>query len=332
MPNGVYLIDRATGAAQAADDADLPSLLQRADAWVWLDVPEPAEETGTVLREVLGCHPQAVDDALRRNHIARMHHYPDHLFLALHRPLSGAAGHVHYLELDLFVGRNYLVTSHGPRSAAVALGAMVAETSEVAEHLASGQLAPRTPMALAYAVVSAVTDAEERIVNEFAREVGLLEQRVMAQEEEGNPQKFLDELFTTRHTLLTVLTMAAQSSEVLARARKLVVELAKGDRELLEDLHDQYRRLEHIAKSQLVFLEGVTDFYRARNDTRMTIAGERLAVIAAVTLPIAAISGVMGMNVIVNDRTEWVGLVVLLAVMATMSVWLLRWARKQGWW
>lgn len=145
-----------------------------------------------------------------------MHHYPDHLFLALHRPLSGAPGHVHYLEMDLFVGRNYLVTNHGPRNEAVPLEAMVAETAEVAARLASGHLTPRTPTALAYAVVSSITNAEGRIVNEFAGEVGLLEQRVMAQEEEGNPQKFLDELFTTRHTLLTVLTMATQSSEVLA--------------------------------------------------------------------------------------------------------------------
>ena len=35
----------------------------------------------------------------------------------------------------------------------------------------------------------------------------------------------------------------------------------------------------------------------------MTIAAERLAVIAAITLPVAAISGVFGMNLIVNDRT-----------------------------
>lgn len=328
----MYLIDRTTGAAQPADEADLPALLARDDAWVWLDVPEPDEATGEVLRDVLRCHPKAVDDALARNHIARMHRYPDHLYLVLHRPLSGKAGHVHYLELDLFISGSYLVTSHGPRNTAVPLEAMVAETAEVAARLDSGHLTPRSPTALAYAVISSITNAEERIVNDFAREVGLLEQRVMTQEEEGNPQAFLDELFTTRHTLLTVLTMSAQGSEILARARSLMTELPEGDRHLLDDLHDQYRRLADITKSQLVFLEGVTDFYRARNDTRMTIAGERLAVIAAVTLPITAISSVMGMNVIVNGSTHWTALWILLAIMSGMSVWLLRWARKQGWW
>ena len=59
---------------------------------------------------------------------------------------------------------------------------------------------------------------------------------------------------------------------------------------------------------------------------------ERLAVIAAVTLPVTAIASVYGMNVIVNDRTHVPQLVTVLLVMAVISGLLLRWTRKQGWW
>jgi hypothetical protein len=38
----------------------------------------------------------------------------------------------------------------------------------------------------------------------------------------------------------------------------------------------------------------------------MTIAAERLAVIAAITLPITSLSSVVGINVIVNDFTKWI--------------------------
>ena len=61
------------------------------------------------------------------------------------------------------------------------------------------------------------------------------------------------------------------------------------------------------------------EFYQTRTNTKMTIAAERLAVIAAVTLPITALSSIMGMNVIVNDSTHVGWLVVLLAVMPVMS-------------
>jgi magnesium transporter len=77
---------------------------------------------------------------------------------------------------------------------------------------------------------------------------------------------------------------------------------------------------------------GVTEFYRARTDTKMTIAAERLAVIAAITLPITSLSSVVGMNVIVNDETHWAWLSFLLLIMLIVSLILLRWAKRQGWW
>ena len=64
----------------------------------------------------------------------------------------------------------------------------------------------------------------------------------------------------------------------------------------------------------------------------MTIAAERLAVIAAITLPVTALSSIVGMNVIVNERMLWLPLTILLASMLTLSLTLLRWAKRQGWW
>ncbi len=54
--------------------------------------------------------------------------------------------------------------------------------------------------------------------------------------------------------------------------------------------------------------------------------------IAAITLPVTAISSVMGMNVIVNDSTHWGLLIILLIIMMIMSGVLLIYTRRQGWW
>jgi Mg2+ and Co2+ transporter CorA len=64
----------------------------------------------------------------------------------------------------------------------------------------------------------------------------------------------------------------------------------------------------------------------------MTVAVERLAVLAAVTLPITALASIYGMNVIVNDRTHVPQLLLVIAVMVAMSGALLRWTKRQGWW
>ena len=87
-----------------------------------------------------------------------------------------------------------------------------------------------------------------------------------------------------------------------------------------------------MADGQKDYLQGTIDFYQTRTNTKMTIAAERLAVIAAVTLPVTALSSVLGMNVIVNESTQVPELAVLLAVMLVMSVLLLIWTKRLGWW
>jgi Mg2+ and Co2+ transporter CorA len=95
---------------------------------------------------------------------------------------------------------------------------------------------------------------------------------------------------------------------------------------------DQLSRIRALADGEREYLQGVIEFYRARAETKMTIAAERLAVIAVVTLPITALSSIYGMNLIVNGTTQVTQLVIVLGVMAAMSVLLLTWAKRRGWW
>lgn len=327
----VLWVDRGSGTVSRREDADIAALLADPSGWLWLDVPEPDARTGTLLGEVFGAHPAAVEDVLERNHVPRLHVYGHTLLLILQRPLAGDGGHVHYLELDQLVGPNYLVTTHGPRNPAVPLELLLEETEELAGRMLAGRRVPSGPWDASHRIVSALTIAQERQVNQLAKEVGGLEQRVMTQRSDAHPEALLEELFHTRHTLLTLRTMAGQAAEIYGRAVRLLGDDAQA-REFLRDSKDAYDRLGRIAGSQLDYLSGVTEYYRARTDTKMTIAAERLAVIAAITLPVTAISSVMGMNVIVNDRTDWPSLGILLAAMIALSLVLLRWAKRQGWW
>jgi len=311
--------------------AELPALRKRSDGFLWLDIPEWSDAAESILANEFHFHPMAIAESKARNHVPRVHVYPDHFFIVVHTPEIGAGGHVHYLELDQFVGEHFLVTVHGPISPKVPLEAALRETSLVGTRMESGRLRPTSPFALTYAIVSTIVRLEAEMVAEITGEVGLLEQQVMS-EADKDPQAFLSELFTARHELLTIKTMAEQGSEIYRRAIRLTRFAPPEGLELMRDVLDQYETVTHISDSQLLFLAGVTEFYRARTDTKMTIAAERLTVIAALTLPITSLSSVVGMNVIVNDSTRWVSLIILLLIMLIMSLLLLRWAHKQGWW
>jgi magnesium transporter len=321
----------ADGGVEQKAVEELELLIALQEGLVWVDIPTCDEEGVRVLSEVFGFHPLAVRDCVERNQVPKVHAYSDHVFIVLHAPERGRGGSVHYVELDQFVGPGFLVTVHGPLDQAVNPDVALRETRAVLKRLESGRLRPDSSFELSYAIVTALARHQESFLAALAREAGLLEQRVMG-DEIDDAEQFLEELFRSRHELLVVRTMAALSREIYGRMVTLERFVPGASQALVADLADQFARVSGLADGQKDFLQGVIEFYQTRTNTKMTIAAERLAVIAAVTLPITALSSIYGMNVIVNDRTHPVHLAVVLVVMAAMSMVLLRWTKRQGWW
>ena len=123
--------------------ADLPDLLAREDGVLWVDIPEgdPDAVRGARAR-CSRFHPKAVQDCIGRSPVPKVHVYADHVFVVLHAPEAGAGGHVHYVELDQFIGQRYLVTVHGPVNVAVDPAAARVETDLVAARVDGGRLVP----------------------------------------------------------------------------------------------------------------------------------------------------------------------------------------------
>ena len=298
---------------------ELASLLDRDDGLVWVDIPTCDETAVAVITDVFQFHPMAMRDCVQRNQVPKVHVYGDHVFVVLHAPFAGAAGHVHYVELDQFIGPRYLVTVHGPLNPAVDPAAAMVEVTAVLHRLESGRLRPTHAYELSHALVSALTGRLRDYTAVLTRDVWALEQRVTAGHL-GDPEQFLDEMFRARHGLLTVQDhgravprgVRPDGQDPRLRHRDRV-------RSRVEDTVDQFDRLRAMAHGQKDYLQGTIEFYQARTNTKMTIAAERLAVIAAVTLPVTAISSILGMNVIVNEGTQPLALAIALAVMLTVS-------------
>src|ERR687897_710168 len=296
---------------------ELEQLLTRDDGMVWVDIPVCDQEAARVLREVFGFHPLAVRACIERNAVPKVRAYRDHIFVILHAPELGTGGHVHYVELDQFIGPRYVITVHGPVNPAVPPEAALRETRTVLGRIQARRLRPRSAFELSYAIVSTLAQGQEGFVETVTRQVWPLEQRVTSGHL-GDPEQFLEELFGTRHGLLAVSNMATLARFIPPDCQPLVA-----------DLEDQFARVAGVADGQIRYLEGVIEFYKARTDTKVTIAAERLALIAVLTLPITALSSVYGMNLIVNDRTDFPHLAVVLAAMVAISAILLRWANDK---
>jgi Mg2+ and Co2+ transporter CorA len=308
----------------------LDALLQRGDGFVWVDIPEFDDAAEAVLRDRFHAHPMVVKACRERNFVPSVHGYEDHTFVIVHTPLAGDGGHVHMLELDQLVGSRYLVTVHGPRNPAVSLDDVTQETRTVRERIEAGRFHPRSPSELSYAIGSAVARRQSAAVKSVAGRLPALEMRVMGSDFH-QPEQLLEELFLLRHELLISRTQAGQAHEVYGRLASLERFASKEAQRHARDLAEQFDRVRSLADGESQFLFGVIELYQTRVTTKMTVAMERLAVIAAITLPVTAIASIYGMNVIVNNQTHWVQLVIVLVVMLSNSQRRKRWARRKGW-
>jgi magnesium transporter len=331
MTDGISVRLLSGGRAEQHPLSELELLVARQEGLVWVDIPECDDEAVRVLSEVFGFHPLAVRDCAQRNDVPKFHAYTDHVFLVLHALERGEDGHVRTTELDQFAGPGFLVTVHGPPEPGGDRIDAASETEAVLRRIKTGRLDPSSSFELSHAIASAIAGHQEALVGELTREAWSLERRVML-EELPDPEQFLEELFQARQELLRLRTTAMLTREIYARMVTLARFVPGDPQQYLADIVDQFERLTAMAGAQKEYLEGVIELYRTRTETKMTIAAERLAVIAVVTLPITALSSIYGMNLIVNDQTKILHLAIVLLVMLVVSVMLLRWAKRQGWW
>jgi magnesium transporter len=318
--------------AERQTTKDLPGLLKRDDGFVWVDIPACDETAAGVLRDAFNFHPLAVQDCKIRTLLPKVHPYLGHMLIILHAPELSEPGRVHLLELDQFVGQQYLVTVHGPLGEGVALETALVETSAVLRRIESGNYCPRSPAELSYSIVSALTRRMEAEVAAVATRIAALERRVMGSKR-ANPEHLLEAMFTLRHELITVRTIAANSHEVYLRISALAPRLLPPeDRVYMADLADQFHRLRSIADGEQAFLQGVIDFYQTRTVTKLNVAMERLTLLTAILLPVTAVSSIYGMNIIVNEQTQAGHVAGVLMGMSAIMGLVFVWARRQGWW
>jgi Mg2+ and Co2+ transporter CorA len=257
----------------------LPDLLEADDGIVWVDIPECDEQAAHVLSRVFAFHPLAVKDCLERNRVPKAHGYTDHVFFVMHKPERGQRGHVHYIELDQFVGHRFLVTVHGPTNPAVDPSVAVRETEAVLARLEEGRLRPGSPFELSYAIVSSLTRQQEDYLEAVTADVWRLEQQVTG-DRLGEPEEFVEELFQARHGLLAVRTMAALSAAICG-AIATMPRISQDGKAWVAEMAAGLTKVRNVADGEREYLQGVIDFYQTVLALRSTLAGQEQTAAAA---------------------------------------------------
>lgn len=89
--------------------ADVARHLQDPSAVVWFDLCAPSEEEIGLLRDDLGLHELAIEDAFSERQRPKVDRYPTHLFLSVYA-VRYEEHEIRTTEIDIFVVKNALVT------------------------------------------------------------------------------------------------------------------------------------------------------------------------------------------------------------------------------
>ena len=102
-----HVFRHLTSLEQARDVKNLPNAI------LWLDLQNPSEQELVKLGQEFALHPLAIEDASREHQRPKVEEYEHFYFVVFYSvSLDAKAAGLDICELDMFLGKNYLITVH----------------------------------------------------------------------------------------------------------------------------------------------------------------------------------------------------------------------------
>jgi len=307
---------------------ELAMALQDPQGLLWMDFEAtPAEMDEKVLIDVFGFHPLAVDDALQETHVPKVDDWGKYLYIVLSAVAVEKNGDslLNVLELDVFLGQNYMVTHHDQPIAAQQRVWDACQRDD--RHLRRGV------DHLLYRLVDEVVAQYMPVVEEIDDEIDRIEDEIF-----NNPgPDVLSRIFSLKRAVL-------QMRRVLGPQREVLNRLARDDYEVIDararvyfrDVYDHLVRLHDLTESLRDLIGGALDTYLSVINNRMNDIMKTLTVITTLFMPITFLSGFFGMNFFQPSYPLdiWTGLpafLITLGIFILTPLFMFLWIRRRGW-
>jgi len=275
--------------------AQLPALLRDDTASVWVCMDSDGEEERKIL-DLVGIHQLHVDDAFADAPSPKVEDHGRYLYLILHGIRLGddATIDVETADLDLFVGKNFLVTHYHEDLDSVRR--VFAAVEKDPALLAGG------PAVVAHRLIDHMIDEYFPLMERLDAVVTALEEEVIANKEHD----FLERVFATKRTLLRLRRVGIYQRDILHR-------LWRGDFPLIpdstqpffRDVYDHFARVTDEVEGYREMLASTVEGFRSMQAHKMNEVMKLLTLFSTVVLPLNFVTGLYGMNFDVMPGLHW---------------------------
>jgi len=311
------------GCTTQAEQVDISWLDPGSNAKVWVDVRQPTPADAELLRTTFHFHPLAIEDALQSSHYPKVESYGSYLYVILHGIDFKQEEHAfETIDIDFFLGRNYLVTVHDGGRRSIAEVAQRCERNDFA--LAEG------PVALMHRIVDNMVDHYRPEVDELENWLDDIEGRVL----EDNRPDLTKEILAVKRDISSMRRVVIPQRDVVGRLSRREFDLI--GQEHAYRFRDVYDHLVRLADEATMFQDrvtGILDAHLAAVSNQLALVSKVLAGIAVILGPLTVFTGMFGMNVALpafpggpGAQFWWIA-----AIMAAMTGGIYFFFRRRDW-
>ena len=289
---------------------------------VWLDALDPSREEMDRLASEFGFHPLAIDDYFTPHHRPKVDEYKGYFFLVMHYLVySAESAEVTPSELDIFVGRNYIVTLH---KCPIPVLDRVADTWNKNPRLLGDGVGM-----LLYDILDALVDGYFPVLDQVDEQIDDIENSIFRQNAVGSAEQ----IFKLKRSLLVMRRIAAPLREVFnVLTRRDQPLLSEQSVTYLRDIYDHTLRIVDTIDTYRDILAGALDAYLSVVSNQLNSVMKTLTVAATVLISLQVISGIYGMNFKNMPELGWrYGYFTALGLMVVIAGGLLYYFRRIKW-
>ncbi|MBP7275291.1 MAG: magnesium transporter CorA family protein [Kiritimatiellae bacterium] len=267
------------------------------DVQMWVDLSEPtAEESKQTLETVFSFHPLALEDCLTISERPKVDEYENCIFLVLHA-VDYSSHEFQTNELNLFIGRNFLVTYHAePIRSVEALVERI--------HRSSTAIA-RAPDRLAYTMIDLLLENYMPALEDLSKDFSELERDALT---DIPTDDFLKRVVGLKAEVARLHQIVGPQRETLARIAHGEFRIVRAH--LLPYFRDLTNNLAGIADRANAYrdtLNSVVNIHLSIQQGRVNHVIKVLTVMATLTLPIVAVASYYGMNFKLPEMERFTG-------------------------
>jgi len=262
--------------------------------FVWLNFYQPSREDLSSLVDLIGIHPLSVEDCFDDNQVPKIEYFTENSFI-IFNAYDYSEKTLCIDEINLFIGKNYLITVSGHNSGQ---RNPLADIYEVVENELSQ--ARSGPDFLMHIVLDHIVDQKYKAFDEMEDELEEAEELLVSNVEKFQPVQLIrlrkelmmlrKSIFHEREILVKICRMDCPfvSKKAIVHYRDIYDHLAK-----FFELNETYREIEtSLMELYTSLLNNLMS--KMSNETNYSV--RRLTLIATIFMPLTLIASIGGMS------------------------------------